>query len=294
MDMADCMGRKEWYLFESISPLRFRKETLEMGLLFADRGHNLSIAPMIMGSSTGPVTIAGVITLVNAEVLGSLFACYAISGRFPGFYGHGSHSTDPRSLLCSFESPNQSLIGIASAQMGAYYGMGAGSNSALTDALQLDFQGGFEKASNAIFSCLAGTVSIGCQGIAGADQGFSFEQLMIDNEWLDAYKHIVSGFEVNEETIAEELIHSVGIGGNFIAEEHTVEHLRESWWFSKLFVRYDWDAWKTDGAIDLFSRAHERVEQLTAGYKDMEPVLPSGKAEELDKIVDSGMRVILK
>lgn len=294
MDMAECMGRKEWYLFESISPLRFRKETLEMGLLFADRGHNLAIAPMIMGGTTGPVTIAGVVTLINAEVLGSMFACYAISGRFPGFYGHGSHSTDPRTLLCSFGSPNQSLIGIASAQMGAFYGMGAGSNSALTDALQLDFQGGFEKASSAIFSCLAGTVGIGCQGIAGADQGFSFEQLVIDNEWLDAYNYIISGFEVNSETIAEELINSVGIGGNFTAEEHTVEHLRESWWFSKLFSRYDWDAWMAEGAIDLLARAHARVEELTAGYKTMEPVIPSGKVDELERIADAGMKAILK
>jgi trimethylamine--corrinoid protein Co-methyltransferase len=294
MDMAECMGRREYYLFESVSPLRFRKETLEMGLLFADRGHHLSIAPMVMGGSTGPVTMAGVVTLLNAEILGSLFACYALTGEFPGFYGHGSHSTDPGSLLCSFGSPNQALIGIASAQMGDFYGMGAGSNSALTDALQLDFQGGYEKASNMIFSCLAGTVSIGCQGIAGADQGFSFEQLVVDNEWLDAYNHVVSGFKVNEDTIAEELIHEVGIGGNFIAEEHTVRHFRNSWWFSKLFTRRDWDAWITGGAVDLFARAHERVAALTEGYQDMEPVIPSDKVEELERIAAAGMQEILK
>lgn len=293
LDMADCVGKKEWYLFESISPLRFAKGSLEMALMFSDRGHNLSIAPMIMGGSTGPVTLAAIVTLATAEILGSMFACFAISGNFPGFFGHGSHSTDPSTLLCSFGSPNQALIGIATAQMGTHYGMGSGSNSALSDALQLDFQGGFEKASNAIFSCLAGSTSIGCQGIAGADQGFSFEQLIIDNEWLDAYKYIVSGFEVNAETIAEELIHTIGIGGNFIAEEHTVKHLRESWWFSKLFTRNSWEVWKSNGANELLDRAHERVEELTAGYKEMEPVLPSQKVEELEKIVKIGMKEIL-
>lgn len=294
LDMADCMGRKEHYLFESVSPLRFRKETLEMGLIFADRGHGLSIAPMVMGGSTGPVTMAGVMTLLTAEILGSLFSCYALTGSFPGFYGHGSHSTDPGTLLCSFGSPNQALIGIASAQIGEFYGMYAGSNSALSDALQLDFQCGFEKSSNMIFSCLAGTVSIGCQGIAGADQGFSFEQLVIDNEWLDAYRHIVSGFEVNKDTIAEELINTVGIGGNFIAEEHTVRYLRQSWWNSKLFARNDWDAWKTGGFVDLDARAHQKVEALTAGYKNMEPVIPSDKVEELEKIAEKGIMKITK
>lgn len=284
MDMAESLGRKEFYLFESISPLRFRKETLEMGLAYADRGHYLGIAPMIVGGTTGPITYAGIMTLVTAEVLGSLFICMALTGEKPSFYGHGSHSNDPSTLLCSFGSPSQALIGIATAQIAEYYGMYAGSNSALTDALLPDFQGGFEKAASMIFSCLAGTCSIGCQGIAGADQGFSFEQLLIDNEWLDYYNYIVSGFEVNEETIAETLIHEIGIGGHFIESEHTVQHLRDSWWRSKLFDRYDWDAWVTRGAKDLFTRAHDLVTQYTAHYKDIPMVVTPSQADDLDKI----------
>lgn len=293
MDMAEVMGRTESYLFETVSPLRFRKETLEMGLLFADRGHGLSIAPMVMGGSTAPVTPAGIITSFNAEVLGSLFSVYAVSNKLPGFYGHGSHATDPRTLLCSFGSPSQALIGIASAQMGRFYGLPSGSNSALSDALLPDFQCGFEKASNAIFSCLAGTVGIGCQGIVGADQGFSFEQLLLDNEWLDAYNHIIAGFEANTETIAEELIERMGIGGVFIAEEHTVEHLRESWWDSRLFDRVDWDNWKNGGSKELLQRAHEKVEELTSGYRSLEPVIDSQKVEELERIAARAKKAIV-
>jgi trimethylamine--corrinoid protein Co-methyltransferase len=81
LDMGDVMGRKEFYLFETISPLKFRPETLEMGLTFADRGHALGIAPMIVGGSTGPATMAGTMTLVVAEILASLFSVYAISGQ---------------------------------------------------------------------------------------------------------------------------------------------------------------------------------------------------------------------
>ncbi|HEY9595639.1 MAG TPA: trimethylamine methyltransferase family protein, partial [Spirochaetia bacterium] len=262
MDMAEAMGRKEWYLFETISPFKLRRETLEMGLLFADRGHNLSIAPMILGGSTAPVTPAGMITSLNVEVLGSIFCLYALSGRIFPFYGHGTHAVDPATLLCSFGSPSQALIGMASAQMARHYGMPGGSNSALTDSLLPDFQGGFEKAANAIFSCLAGTVGIGCQGIAGADQGFSFEQLLIDNEWLDSYNFIVDGFEATEETIAQDLIERLGIGGVFIAEEHTVEHLRSSWWSSRLFDRLAFDAWTERGKRDLLDRAYGYVEEL--------------------------------
>lgn len=284
MDMSELMERKAFYLFESVSPLRFRKETLEMGLLFADRGHYLGIAPMIMGGMSAPVTLAGSLTLVTAEVLASIFAVYALSGELGGFFGHGSHTNDPRTMICSFGSPNQALIAVGTAQMARFYGIPSGSNSALSDALLPDFQCGFEKTLSALMGSLAGSVGIGCQGIAGADQGFSFEQLLIDDEWLDAYNYVISGFEVNEETIAEELIHEIGIGGNFIAEEHTVDHLGDSWWQAKLFQREDFDNWQQDGSRDLLERAHSKVEALTSGYKTMQPVIGGDKYDALERL----------
>lgn len=282
MDMADIVGRKESYLFETISPFKLRRETLEIALLFADRGHNLGLAPMVLGGSTAPLTLAGTVLSFNAEILASLFSIYALTGRMPAWYGHGSHTVDPSTLLCSFGSPNQALMGIATAQMARFYGIPGASNSALSDALLPDFQGGFEKASNAIFSCLAGTVEIGCQGIAGADQGFSFEQLLLDNEWLDAYNYIVAGFEANKETLAQELIEAIGIGGVYMAEEHTVAHLRDSWWSSKLFARKSFDIWNTLGADDLQTRSHTLVEEYSKGYQSMEPVLSSQELEALE------------
>jgi trimethylamine--corrinoid protein Co-methyltransferase len=230
---------------------------------------------------------------MNAEILGSLFTCHALSGKVPGRYAHGSHAADPGTLLCSFGSPAQSLLGIATAQLGAFYGLPSGSNTGLSDSLQPDFQCGMEKLSSAIFSCLAGTVAIGCQGIAGADQGFSFEQLVLDNEWLDAYNFVVSGFEVNRETIAEELIETVGIGGTFAAEAHTAEHLRRSWWSSPLFERAGWDVWKSRGSLASLQRAHQRVEELTSGWDTMQPVVTGPQAEELRRIAETGTRTIL-
>lgn len=293
MDMAEAVGRKTGYLFETIAPLRFRSETLEMGLMFADRGHYLSIAPMIMGGSTGPVTIAGTLTLITAEVLASLFAVWALTGKPSAFFANGSHTTDPRTMLCSFGSPNQALIGVGVAQMAKFYGIPSGSNSALSDSLMPDFQCGFEKTLSAVFSLLAGSSSIGCQGIVGADQGFSFEQLAIDNEWIDAYNYVLEGAEVSAETIAEEIIEEVGIGGHFLSEEHTVGHLSDSWWRSRLFDRFSFENYMEDGGRELLDKASRLVEEYTAGYKDQPPVLEPAKVEEIDRIYQAGIKQIL-
>jgi len=293
IEIGKVMGRKAWYFLESISPLQYMKKSLDMAMMFVKQGMNIAIGPMVMAGATGPVTLAGMVTLQNAEVLGSLFIVYAMKNQFTG-YGAPGHSIDLKTMLCSFGSPNQALIGICVSQMGKYYGLGSGSNSGLTDALMPDFQGGFEKASNAIFSLLAGSTGIGCQGIVGADQGISYEQLVIDNEWIDAYNYVLDGIEVNEETIAAEVIESVGIAGNFIAEEHTAIYMRDNYWKSELFNRDNWDNWTASGSKDIYDRAHDYVETVTKDYKTMNPVVEKTKFDEIDYIVKSAVEELGK
>lgn len=281
--MNKILGLRDNYLFETISPLTFKKDTVDMALAFARNGGGLGIAPMAMSSATAPVTVSGTLALETAEVLGSAFLVHMMTGEYPGFSA-SCHSVDPKTMLCSFGSPNQALFGVAAAQMARFYGIHGGTNTGLTDALMPDFQGGFEKGVTAAFNSLSGSCSIGCQGIVGADQGFSFEQLVIDNEWLDYYNYITSGFEVTEEHIGYDVIEEVGVAGNFLGEEHTVEYMRSSYWMSNLFNRSDWSNWMADGSKDIYDRAHEFVERVTAGYEEMTPVLPQSVCDQLDEI----------
>ena len=286
----DLLGIKSNYLLESISPLTFKPDTLEMALYFAERGGALRIAPMAMGAATAPVTASGTLALETAEALGSGFLVYVMTGGFPVFEA-SCHSADPRTMLCSFGSPNQAFFAAAAAQLARWYGVKGGSNAALTDALAPDFQGGFEKGVTAAFAGLSGLCFIGCQGIVGADQGFSFEQLVIDNEWLGYLNYLISGFDVTEETIGFDVIREVGIAGNFLGEEHTVEHMRGSWWMSEIFGRCGWDSWRQGGGRTILERAHAFVEEATAGYKDEEGPLDDLTRRELDKIIEEAYRV---
>lgn len=285
----ELMGLRGSYLFETISPLSFKADTVEMALDFAKRGGGLGIAPMAMSSATAPVTVSGTLTLETAEVLGSGFLVHVMTKEYPHFSA-SCHAVDPRTMLCSFGSPNQALFAVATGQIARFYGVQGGCNTALTDALSPDFQGGFEKGVTAALSSISGLCSIGCQGIVGADQGFSYEQLVIDNEWLDYLNYITAGFEVNEEMIGLDTIKSVGIAGNFLGEEHTVEFMRESYWVSDIFGRYDWSNWMHNGGKTITDRAHEFTEKATEGYKNMEPVLDAEKCRELDKIVAAAYR----
>ena len=282
----DLRGMKSNYLLESISPLTFKPDTLEIAQYFAKHGGELRIAPMAMSAATAPATVAGTLAIETAEALGSGYLVYVMTGGFPAFEA-SCHSADLRTMLCSFGSPNQAFFAAAAAQTARRCGIKGGSNAALTDAILPDFQGGFEKGVTAAFAGLSGLSFIGCQGIAGADQGFCFEQLVIDNEWLGYMNHLISGFDVTEETIGYDAIKQVGIAGHFLGEDHTIEHMRDDYWPSELFTRSSWEAWKASDERSLLERAHAFVENAAAGDENAESVLDDDTCRELDKIIDA-------
>lgn len=59
----------------------------------------------------------------------------------------------------------------------------------------------------------------------------SYEMIVMSDEIIGLVKQIIKGIEVTLETLAVELIHKVGPGGHFLAEEHTVKHLRSEHWY---------------------------------------------------------------
>jgi trimethylamine:corrinoid methyltransferase-like protein len=74
-------------------------------------------------------------------------------------------------------------LSLAGIQVARELGLSCFANVALTDSNTPDFQAGFDKAVSAALVLAAGAEDIGQQGIVGADQGASLEQLIIDKEW---------------------------------------------------------------------------------------------------------------
>jgi trimethylamine--corrinoid protein Co-methyltransferase len=289
LQMADVMGITHNYLLETISPLQFMEESLEIAMLYAKTGHGLECAPMSMAGASAPVTLAGTMVIENAEVLGTLLIIHTLRKAFTRHVAP-AHSMDMQTMLCSFGSPNQALLGAAMAQMARYYGLTARTNTGLSDAIRPDFQCGFEKAATTIISHLTGSHEIGCQGIVGADQGFSFEQLLIDNEWLSYYNYILNGLEVNEDTIGFDIIEKVGIGGHFLSEDHTMQHMHNNYWASDLFLRNTWDNWLANGSADILQHANEIVQNRLKDYTSYQPVIPQGKLDDLNRIVSDARK----
>ena len=78
----------------------------------------------------------------------------------------------------------------------------------------------------AMLPALSGSSIIYGMGLLEMGIVFSYAQLLIDCEFVRMVRRIMQGIAVNEETLAVEVIKSVGAGGNYLSEKHTRTHMR--------------------------------------------------------------------
>ncbi len=276
---------------EPISPLRFAETGLEILVTCARYGLPLFFAPMVQAAATGPATLAGTLAQENAEILAGIVIVQLFGPSCAVCYGGIPHIMDLRTMQISFGSPEQGLMAVAMAQVAQHYGLPSYINVGLGDSKLVDAQSGLERGMTLLMGALAGADTFGHMGIAGADQAASLEQLIVDNEMAAYVKRILRGFAVNRETLALEVIERVGIGGNFLADRHTVTHFRRELWSPDLFDRRDWQSWWEDGAKVMVQRAREKKRQILSEHLP-EPIDPN-LAGEMDGIVATARRELI-
>lgn len=123
-------------------------------------------------------------------------------------------------------------------------------------------------------------------GLGMLEMGITIDyaKLVMDNEFAGMIKKAVSGIEVNEETLATEVIKQVGAGGEFVSHEHTFRHFKTEQSLSKLIDRRMPEDWLAKGGKDLTERANEVAKDLLENYTP-EP-LPTEIKNKLRNIVN--------
>ncbi len=120
----------------------------------------------------------------------------------------------------------------------------------------------------------------------------SYEQALVDNELIDVVARLMREIQVDEDSLAFDSIKRVGIGGNFLAQPHTLKNLRKELLVSSVLDRTKRKAWESAGSKDLAIRARERAREI---LKDHTPEpLYKGLTQALQAIVDRARKNVLK
>jgi trimethylamine--corrinoid protein Co-methyltransferase len=119
----------------------------------------------------------------------------------------------------------------------------------------------------------------------------SCEQLVMGNEIIGMTRRFVEGITVNADTLARDVMDAVGPGGNYLAQRHTVDHLRKELWQARLLDRQPIDAWQAAGGPTMEDRVREEVRQIVDTHQP-EPL--DGKVlDELNRLKRDGEKEIL-
>jgi len=267
---------------EPISPLQLGKEATQKLMFMAEKSLPVVFTPGLITGATGPVTFAGALVQGNVEMLAGYVLASLINEGTPFIYGGGLFPIDMATCLMPYFSPEALLVTSALTDMSKYYRLPMFSFAGCSDANIFDQQASLEGALWTLMSSLNGGNLVHDVGYINNGLTTSYEQLVLSNEVAGLARRITKGIEVNEETLALDLINQVGPGGEYLTSEHTLKHFRENW-FPKLISRIPYEKWLNEGKKDLGTRTNENVRQILESYNP-KPLEKSLKTE-LRKIV---------
>ena len=127
-----------------------------------------------------------------------------------------------------------------------------------------------------------------CAAMAGAnliygagmlDSGliFSYAQLVIDNDIFKMIRKVMQGMHVDDENLAVDIIKSVGPGGDFLMQDHTMKYMRTLPSVPNLIERNNRENWLASGGKGLAERAAERAAEILSNHKPL-PLSDDAKA----------------
>ena len=98
----------------------------------------------------------------------------------------------------------------------------------MTDSEKTDNQAGFETMLN-MYTSLGSGVDVIIYSLGGISDylGISYNKTKKDHAILESLNNFQSDIEVNEKTVAREVIEEVGAGNNFMTHSHTMERLEQ-------------------------------------------------------------------
>ncbi len=276
---------------EPISPLVHSEEAAQKLVLAAKKKLPVVYTPCIMAGSTVPMTLAGAIANGIAESLSGLVLNQLTSEGSPFIMGGVFTIMDQNTTIFSYGAPEFDIMMTALADISNYINIPMFGTAGCTDSKLVDEQAAIEDAISIVMSALSGANLIHDVGYIEHGNTASLENLVISDELIGYARRIVRGIEVNDDTLATDIIDKVGPAGNFLGEEHTIKYFKTETWYPELFRRDIYDNWVMGGKKTLTQRANEKVKDILENYEP-EP-LPKDVQKKLKEIIERAEKKIL-
>lgn len=266
------------------SPLTF--DSVMMGALevYAKANQASIISPFIVGGAMAPVSVAGTLTQVLAEVMAGVAYSQLLKPGAPVIFGAFVASIDMNSGAPTFGTPEASQIIYGAGQLARRMKLPYRSGGGLCGSKLPDAQAAFETA-NSLNAGLLGGVNFMLHSCGWLEGGLvsSFEKFVIDADQLGVIHKLAQGIDTSPDSLAFNAIKEVGPSGHFLGCNHTQTNFQTAFWKTEVFDYKPFETWVDEGEKDTTLLASERVQKLLNNYQ-APPLDPSVQEALLDYI----------
>jgi len=268
-------------VLNTTSPLMLSGLTCAAAIELARRGQPQCLTPCVMGGTTGPATVAGLLTVQHAETLAGLVLTQLVAPGAPFIYGGLSSVSSMQTGELMLGAPQFWTVIAATVGLAKHLGLPSRTGGAITDAHVPDMQAGIESAL-ALGCAIEQGVDYILHGSGGLSSlnAVSFAKLVIDDELVGMLRARPRELAIDDEQLALETIDAVGPAGSYLSQKHTRRHARD-YLQPTVFNRRSHDAWTAAGAPDVSVTARTRIDELLASYEP--PALDAAVRRQLTR-----------
>lgn len=270
---------------EPTSPLLHSREAIEKVLFAARKKIPIVYTPCVISGATTPSTLAGTLVQGIAESIAGITLSQLVRKGTPIIMGGVYGIMDMQTTIYSYGSPEFHALQAGIAEVAHHMEIPVFGTAGCTDSHTIDEQAAAEASMSILTAAQSGANLVHDCGYISSGQCGSLEQLVMDNEIIGMVRRFMRGIEVNDETLAVDVVDEVGPGGHFLGEDHTVENFKNETWFPDIVNRMRYDGWKTKtGSARMSERIKDKLHKILDEHEV--PSLPEEKLEKIQEIID--------
>lgn len=271
-------------LINANSPMVFDGTMLGAAKVYARANQACIVSPFILAGAMSPVTVAGTLTQILAEVLaGAAFTQLCRPGA-PVVFGTFAASISMQSGAPTFGTPEPSLVSYGAAQLARRAGLPFRTGGSLCGSKLPDAQAAHESANTINMTLLAGTnFALHAAGWLEGGLVASFDKFMIDVDQLGVMQAMSRGVDLSQNGQALDAIAEVGPGSHYLGCAHTQRNFQTAFYRSTVADNNSFEQWLAEGGKRVEERANQRCRDWLAAYE----------APALDAAIDEALQLFM-
>jgi len=292
IQMAQAVGIDIMGLLAVSPPLTYYEDQIESTFRAAEAGFPILIASGCIYGGTAPATIAGSTVTTNAELMAGIVLIQLIK---PGSKILVQDFTFPQNMRTgapAFGAIECSIHHIVYNQIWRSYGLPI-NNAIIGSSKQSDFQNGYEESMSCLLDAISGVNVTLLHGGISQELTAHPVQAILDDDIAGMIGRVMEGAEVNEETLAIDLIKEIGpIPGFYLNSEHTRKWWKKEQFIPKVADRSTYPEWLKSGKKSCLDNAKDKMQEI---LKSHEPApLSARQDEDIEKILDEARKYYKK